>query len=160
MANTAYADAKKFAVNPTPDYVGVLVGKRFRTDLSDRTNLPAGTDPIVTTDSLQIGVVPAGYVLVPHLCNIRIPVLDVAAGGDYSIGTIADPDALAAAAAAETARALFGEDFTLTNVVGDIDDDVAIIIKPTTNFTALDATGVILADLVYRVFDPVLDVAT
>lgn len=158
MANTAYADSKKFLGKiPTPDGAGVLCERRFKTSLADRTNLPSGTNPIVTTDSLQIGVVPAGFVLVNRLCDIRVPVLDVAAGGDYSIGTLDDPDALAPAAAAETARSLFGEDFDKTTIIGSATDDVAIIIKPTTNFTALDAVGTIVADLVYRPYEASID---
>lgn len=70
------------------------------------------SDDINVGDRIQIGVVPAGQVLVPHLSRLSLPALEGASpASDYTIGTDADPDALKGSAASETAVVLFGEDW-------------------------------------------------
>jgi hypothetical protein len=111
---------------------------------------------VVTGALIQIGVVPAGNKLVPHLSRIAIPALDTngAPTGDYTVGSADDPDALKAAAAAETAVVLSGEDFTVvTSELGALAEDVPVYITATGDFATVAATGKVFADLVIRPFD-------
>ena len=116
---------------------------------------------IANNDLIQIGVVPAGNKLVPHLCLLQIPILDTNGSptGDYTLGSANDPDALKGSAAAETAVNLSGEDFILgTADLGAQYDDVPIYLKAVNNFATLQVTGKIVFDVVTRPYDPGVDV--
>lgn len=112
-------------------------------------------------DLIQVGVVPAGCKLVPHLSRLSIPQLDTNAAptGDYTVGSADDPDALKGSAAAETAVVLSGEDFTAgTSALGAKYVDVPIYVKAVADFATTAAAGKITADWVYRAFDSAVDV--
>lgn len=115
---------------------------------------------INTGDLIQIGIVPAGCKLVPHLCRISVPVLDSngAPTGDYSIGSATDPDALKDTAASETAVVLSGEDFTAdTSELGARNVDVPVYIKALADSATTPTTGTIDVDLVIRAYDANVD---
>lgn len=115
---------------------------------------------IAQNDLLQIGVVPAGNKLVPHLSRISVPVLDSngAPTGDYAIGSEDNDDALKASAASETAVILSGEDFTaVTSELGALAEDVPIYIKAVNASATSPVTGKVIADLVIRPFDSAFD---
>lgn len=114
----------------------------------------------VTSDRIQIGEVPAGEVLVPHLCRISIPQLDSngAPTGDYSIGTADDPDALKGSAASETAVVLTGEDLLVqATPVGARDVPTPIYIHALAAHATVAVTGKVKFDQVTRPYDVTID---
>lgn len=128
----------------------LLGGQRFEFDLSASYAAGSATDETL----ICIGYVPADCVMVRHLSRLEIPQLDSnnAPTGDYEVGTAADPDALKASAAAETAVVLSGEDWrtdTDTGVIGSETEETPIYIR-VSNVIATLGTGTIVFDLVYR----------
>ncbi len=126
-----------------------------------RYNLAANyhSDTILNGDQIQIGVVPPGCRMLPQLTNANIPAIE---GGtpasDYLIGTAGDTDALALTGPSETARALFGEDWVLTNVVGHPTEPTPIYITViTANMSTEIRTGTIVFDLAFRAWDRAID---
>ena len=108
---------------------------------------------------ILIGYVPADCVLIPHLTRLDIPQLDSngAPTGDYEVGTAADPDALKASAAAETAVVLFGEDFRQdTGPIGSKTEATPIYIR-VSNVIATLGTGTITFEPAYRAWRQLLD---
>jgi hypothetical protein len=105
---------------------GLMAIDKFTFSLAASYATGAATDESL----IEIGIVPAGQVLVPQLSLLDIPVLDSngAPTGDYEIGTAAVPAALKASAAAETAVVLFGEDW-LRPVIGSETEDTPILIR-------------------------------
>lgn len=134
-------------------------GIRFNRDVFDLAGSYAPA-AVASGDLIQIGVIPAGNKLVPHLSRIAVPQLDSngAPTGDYSIGSAADPDALKASAPAETAVVLSGEDFTaVTSELGALAEDVPVYITAVNGFATLAAAGKVVADLVIRPFNSRID---
>ena len=136
----------------TPLQAGELVLNRFEFDLAGAY---APSD-LNNGDLIQIGVVPAGCKLVPHLCRISVPQLDSDGSptGDWTLGSTDDPDALKGSSAAETAVVLSGEDFTAdTSDLGAESADVKVYLKVVADVATVPSTGVIAADLVVRAFN-------
>lgn len=110
-------------------------------------------------DKIQIGIIPAGCRMIPQLSQATIPAIE---GGtpasDYTIGTAGDPDALAGTGASETARNLFGEDWTLTNTVGHPSQPTPIYITITTaDMDTEVVSGSIVTNLAFRAWDDSTD---
>jgi len=142
----------------TSEDAGQLTLNHFEFDLaaSYRPTSFAAT----TSDRIQIGEVPAGEVLVPHLCRIAVPVLDThnSPTGDYSIGTADDADALKGTAASETAVVLSGEDLLVQpDGVGSRDQPTPIYLHALGAHATLAATGKVVFDQVSRPFDATID---
>jgi hypothetical protein len=134
---------------------GIVHNQLFRYDLSANYH----SDDINQNDLIQIGIVPAGCRMIPQLSQATIPAIE---GGtpasDYTIGTAGDPDALAGTGASETARALFGEDWTLSNVVGHPTEPTPIYIKViTADMHTEIVAGEISFNLAYRAWDDAVD---
>lgn len=113
-----------------------------------------------TSDAIQIAEIPAGEVLVPHLCRISIPQLDTDGSptGDYSIGTEDDPDALKGTAASETAVVLTGEDILVqATPVGSRDQPTPIYVHARGAHATVATTGKVVVDLVTRPYDATID---
>lgn len=127
-------------------------------DVFDFANTSYRPSAVVSGDLIQIGVVPAGCKLVPHLSQIQIPAIDTSGTptGQASIGTTNDTDALKAAGAVNAAQRLFGEDL-LPADAGAQYVDVPIFLAFTANVATLAATGKIVADLAIRAFDDRVD---
>jgi hypothetical protein len=154
---TAYSNAARIQAVVAASTANALNVNRFE------FNLAGGERPTtkVATDQIQIGVVPPLEKLVPHLCLLIIPALDSNGSptGDYSIGSADDPDGLKAAAAAETAVTLSGEDFILTGT-GDFGaeaEEVPLYITLTNDIATLAAAGVIKFVQVTRPYDTTYD---
>lgn len=138
----------------TSEDAGQLTHNKFVFDFA----APYAPTAIVAADRIQVGVVPAGEVLVPQLSLMSIPNMDTSGPtGDYSIGTADDPDALKAAAAAETAVVLFGEDWVLTNPVGAKDVDTPIYVVFTNPVNTPPTSGKITFEQVTRPWDDQID---
>lgn len=134
---------------------GVVAYDHFEFDLSASYASGAATDESL----IEIGFIPADCVLIPHLTRIDIPQLDAhgTPTGDYEVGTAADPDALKAAAAAETAVVLFGEDLRQdTGPIGSATDVTPIYIR-VSNVIATLGSGVIVFEPAFRARRGVLD---
>lgn len=119
----------------------------------------ASTD-INNGDLIQVGVVPAGCKLVPHLSALRIPAIDSngAPTGDYTIGSATTPAALKGSAASETAVTLSGEDFLLASAeLGAKAADVPIYVKAVADSATTPTTGSFVADWVIRPYDSAVD---
>lgn len=104
---------------------------------------------------LLIGYVPAACAMVRHLSRLEVPQLDDdgAPTGDFEVGTAADPDALTASAAAETAVVFFGEDWktdAATGVIGSATERTPIYLRVSNVIASAAATGVITFDLAFR----------
>lgn len=114
---------------------------------------------IANGDQVQIGVVPAGMVLVPHLSLFQAPILDSngAPTLTYKVGTDAVPDAVAAQKSGSTAQTLAGKDFTLTGVVGDPENDTPIYLTATAAAATLAAVGDIVFTPALRAWDTEVD---
>ena len=134
---------------------GLLVFDRFVFKLSAAYAAGAAADE----SDIQIGEVPVDCVLVPHLSRLSVPVLDSNGSptGDYSIGTLAAPALLKAAAAAETAAVLFGEDWNVpAGPVGSPSAPTPIVLH-VTNVIATLGTGDIVFEPVFRAWNPAID---
>lgn len=133
----------------TPFASGALYLDRQLTHLDDATQWPAA---IASGDQIQIGVVPAGCVLVPQLSSFQIPKVDSngAATGKYKLGTASAITAIAAEQNGNAAVSLFGEDLALTGVVGSPTDDTPIYLTASAAVATVSATGTLVADLVLR----------
>lgn len=126
----------------------------------DFANTAYRPSSLVNTDKIEVGVVPAGYVLVEHLSAIRIPQIDSngTPTGQASIGTAAVPAALRAAGVVNAALTLTGEDFTLTNgPIGSRTADTPIYLTFTANVATTVTTGKIRADLAIRPWNAAID---
>ena len=114
----------------------------FNFDLADSAYKPAA---IGVGDKIQIGTIPAGDALVPHLCRIDVPIIDSngTPTGSASIGTTGFPSALNATGAVAAAQLLSGEDFALATAgnIGDANVDTPIYLTFTAAVATLAATG-------------------
>lgn len=142
---------------PVAPFAGGTTCSREKFDFADTAYRPAS---LPLNDLVQIGVVPAGQKLLPHLCCLQLPIIDTngTATGQVQIGTAGNPTALKAAGAVNTAQVLSGEDFTVgTGAIGAKDVDVPIYLKVTTAVATVAATGAILFDVVTRPYDGAVD---
>lgn len=155
---TTHANPKVDANLPNVPDVGQIAFNRHVFDIA----VGAGYRPaaIAENDLIQIGVVPAGHVLIPHLSRLSWPALE---GGtpasDYTIGTAASPAILKGSAASETAVVLFGEDWLVpATPIGARDADTPIYAKIiTAAFHTIATTGQIVFEPVYRPWRADLD---
>lgn len=142
MATTYAPGVLSKGVVATSEDAGQLTFNPFTFDFANTAYRPT---TLVAGDKLQIGLVPKGERLVPHLCRADMLKLDthVSPTGDYSIGTSATTDALKASTAAETAAAtLFGEDWALSTAeVGSDTDDTPIYIVIINDIATVPSTG-------------------
>ncbi len=155
MATYANPAAERSLSNT--DRAGTVVVNPFAFDVANTAYKPAS---LVSTDKVQIGIVPAGCVLLPHLSLVRIPILDTngAPTGSASIGTAASAAALKATAAVNAAQTLSGEDFLLTSgPIGSKTVDTPIYLTFTASVATLQTAGTIYADLAIRAWDTTID---
>jgi len=139
----------------TPEAAGQTAVNPSVFDFGNAGYRPAA---LAVNDKIEVGIVPAGFVLVPQLSLLIIPALDSDGTpvGSASLGTAADPDALAASAVG--ARTLFGEDFTLnTGPIGSQTEATPIYLHFTVASDAVPTTGKIRADWVIRPWEAVVD---
>lgn len=136
--------------------VGALYVDRQKTKLSDATAFPAAA---ANGDQIQIGIVPAGMVLVPQHTLLQIPQLDTngAPTGKYKIGTEASLAAVAAEQNGSAAVTLFGKDLVLTGTIGSLTDDVPLFLNVSAAIATQATAGTIVADLALRAFVPGVD---
>lgn len=140
----------KLVAGVTPDANGDLLTDRQITDLADRSFIPAG---LASGDNIQIGVVPAGCVLVQQLSCIQVPVLDTSGAPTvkYKIGSTA---VAAALAAEKTPGAAVSQvkpsDFVIGPVFGSPTDDTPIYLNLSAAIATQATSGLIVADLVLR----------
>lgn len=151
---TTYANPANSHKLPSPMLAGEITFRRFKFDLSDANYAPT-TATIVANDLLEIGVVPAGMKLVPHLGHAEVPQLDSngTPTGDFAIGSATDPDALKGNQASETAVVMTGEDFLIvagTAELGAKEANVPIYIKAVNASATNPKTGVIYLDAFFR----------
>lgn len=152
MAN--YAIPKQRA-GVTATAAGALYFDQQSVDITD-SSLNLGT--LALNDTIQIGVVPAGHVLVPHLSTLSVPKLDTngTATGTVSIGTSADADSLLAATSVGAAISK-GVGTLLAGAVGSADDDVPILAKVTAALATQATAGTITGQWVLRAYDAAID---
>lgn len=139
------------------DSAGDLVLNPFAFDLSNANYKPA---TLGIGDSIQIGIVPAGCVLVPHLSLLRIPALDTSGSptGSASIGTAAAPASIKATAVVSAAQTLSDEDVLLVNgPIGSRTVDTPIYLTFTAAVATVQTAGTIYADLAIRAWDKTVD---
>lgn len=142
----------------TSEDAGQLTYNRFVFDFAASYRPPTFTN--ASSDKIQIGEVPAGEVLVPHLCRIEIPAIDTHGSptGDYSIGTADDPDALKGTAASETAVVLTGEDILVqASGVGDRDEPTPIYLVALGAHATVAPTGKVVFEQITRPYDATID---
>lgn len=111
-------------------------------------------------DQIQIGVVPAGHVLVPQLSQLLVPRLDTnaAATGKYKIGTATTVDAIAAEVSAGTAQSLRGNSLVIGGpVIGDPEVDTPIFLSLSAALATAATSGQVVAELVFRAWDTAVD---
>jgi hypothetical protein len=150
----------KLRARATPDGAGELYIDRQVTNL----------DAIVTSapasgDNIQIGIVPAGCKLVPHLCLLQVPVLDTNAASTvkYKIGTVASVAALAAEVTpGNNATSSIASASFLVGAAGfgSPTDDVPIYLTLSAAVAtqpAAGARGKVLFDVALRAWDSVID---
>lgn len=142
----------------TSEDAGQMTLNPFRFDFAGSYR-PA-TFTSASSDRIKIGEVPAGEVLVPHLCRISIPQLDTAGSptGDYSLGVDGAPASLRASAPSETAVVLTGEDLLVpATPIGSPDEPTPIYLTAVAAHATVAATGVIAFDQVSRPWDSSID---
>lgn len=147
----------------TPNESGGLYIDRQVTNLDAAGFLTANP---ASGDNIQIGVVPAGCKLVPHLCLLQVPVLDTNATSTvkYKVGSVATVGALAAEvtpgnnATSTVASASF---IVGAAGFGSPTDDVPIYLNLSAAVAtqpAAGARGKVLFDLALRAWDSKFDV--
>ena len=147
----------KLVAGVTPDANGDLLIDRQITNLADRGFIPAN---LANGDSIQIGVVPAGCVLVNHLCAIQVGILDKSGAPTvkYKIGSTAS---VAALAAEKTPGAAVSQvkpaDFVIGPVFGSPTDDTPIYLTLSAAIAAQATEGKIVADWALRNWSDALD---
>lgn len=141
----------------TPSENGAVYIDRQITDLANRSVFPAA---VANADQVQIGVVPAGTVLIPHLCCFRFPRLDTNAAptGKFKIGTDTVLDAIVLEQNGNAAVALTAEDFVLTGVIGSPTDDTPIYLNASAAVLTL-GTGKVVLDVALRAWSDDVDKA-
>lgn len=156
-------DNAKLVPGVTPDGAGELYIDRQVTNLDTAGFLTANP---ASGDNIQIGVVPAGCKLVPHLCLLQVPALDTNATSTvkYKVGTVASAAALVAEvtpgnnAASTVASASF---IVSAAGFGSPTDDVPIYLNLSAAVAtqpAAGARGKVVFDLALRAWDSRFDV--
>lgn len=156
-------DNAKLVPRATPNESGGLYIDRQVTNLDAAGFLTANP---ASGDNIQIGVVPAGCKLVPHLCLLQVPVLDTNAASTvkYKVGTVASVAALVAEvtpgnnAASTVASASF---IVGAAGFGSPTDDTPIYLNLSAAVAtqpAAGARGKVLFDLALRAWDSKFDV--
>ena len=149
-----YSNPSLAPLTPIPSSVGPVIHDRRTFDLA----AAAGYRPasLVNGDDIVLFTVPAGCVLVPHLCRIAFPVIDSNGSptGQASIGTTTTPAALRAAASVGTAvRVDSGEDFLQPSApIGSPTEPVNVVLRFTANVATLATTGQIVCDYFVRAY--------
>lgn len=140
----------------TATAAGAVYIDRQTTDLANTQEFPAAA---ANADQIQIGVVPAGHVLVPQLTLIQVPQIDTngAATGKYKIGTATTLDAVVIEQNGSAAKTLFGKDLVLTGTVGSQTDDTPIYLNVSAAIATQAATGKIVADFAFRAYESSID---
>ncbi|WP_202841965.1 hypothetical protein [Luteimonas saliphila] len=137
---------------------GQLTYNRFTFDFA--ASYAPATFTNASSDRIQVGEVPAGEVLVPHLCRMDIPELDTAGSptGDYSLGIAGAAASLRASAASETPVVLTGEDFLVpATPIGARDVPTPIYLSAVAAHATIAATGVLVFEQVTRPYDVTID---
>lgn len=127
---------------------GMLTLDTQITDLSDGFISAA----VLTSDVVQIGVIPRGMKLVSHLSNVSFPIMD--ATGTNAIGDAGTANSLLAAVASASAstKAL------VTGVeLGSNDADTPLFLTVAGTVTELPTTGKIRLRLALRPYDAEVD---
>ncbi|GEM_PF-5931175 len=135
----------------TPETSGAVYVDRQSIDLS-------GAPAYLNGDVIQVGVVPAGSKLIPHLTRLSFPVLDSNATptGTYNVGTLVTPTALATGLTAGTA--VTRNVGSLPDVaIGDPDVEVPIYLTLTAALATQAAAGKVQLDLAVRAWDHAVD---
>lgn len=151
MANN-YSVAKQRA-RITATAAGALYQDVQKVDLAA---LALGT--VAIGDTIQVGVVPAGHVLVPELSGFTTDQIDAngTPTGTFSLG-------IAGSAAGLLAATAFGATVTkapgalLSAAVGSETADVPILLTATAAVATAATTGVFTGKWVLRAFDPAVD---
>jgi len=143
----------------TPEESGGIALQKLTYDMAG-----AYASAIAIGDKIQIGLVPKGHKLVPHLCRLDMIIIDsnVSPTGDYSIGDDTTPAALKASTASETAAAtISGEDWALaTAEIGSDVNDTPIYILAIAASATTPTTGKINFWQVIRAFDHNIDIVS
>lgn len=144
----------KMAPGITAEASGAVYIDRQVTQLADPVSFPHG---LQIGDQVQVGIIPAGHVMLPYLSVINIPKIDTnaAATGTYNLGTDATPNLFGAALNAGQVKkaALTGLD-----VVGDQEVDTPIYITVTAALATQVTTGRIVLDIAMRAWRSETDV--
>ncbi len=147
----------------TPNTKGALYEDRQLTNLADPIAVPPA---LAVGDQLQIGVIPAGCVLVPELTTLHLPVFDTNAAptGAATIGTAASTAILAGAQAlSATQKDLRGSALGFSALpgaavpLGSPDTDIPIFLTFTGAVATRAAVGQVVCDFVFRAFDAIRD---
>ncbi|MGH8117636.1 MAG: hypothetical protein ACREPJ_10080 [Rhodanobacteraceae bacterium] len=144
----------KLVARTTPAASGALYIDRQVTNLADPLQVPAHANG----DRLQIGVVPAGTKLVPHLCRLAVPKLDTngSGTGKVKIGTADTADALVAEAAATSAINDLQTSFKAAEI-GSATADTPIYLTLSAALATQVTSGSIVFDLALRAWDSKVD---
>ncbi len=138
--------------------------QKFVVPFTDPVFAPGGVaiTNFVVGDLIQIGVVPAGEVLVPHLCLIKTPAFDSNTPvGTGTIGSSSSEAAVAPSFVFGTAQTLTAEDFSLgTAEIGADNADTPIYIAVTHILSTIVLTGSIEFIQVSRPWDSSVDGAS
>jgi hypothetical protein len=130
----------------TAEASGAIYLDRQVTQLGDPVAFPKA---LQVGDQVQVGVIPAGHVMVPYLSAINIPKLDTnaAATGTYSLGTEAKPALFGAGInAGQVKQAVL----TGTDVIGDPEKDIPLYLTLTASLATQVAAGRIVFDVALR----------
>jgi len=148
----------------TSEAASNLTFNKFVTDLSKAASgfqvlgIPATLVAPQIGDQIQIGVIPAGEILVPHLCRFTNPIIDSGATGIASLGTTALPAGIKATASVQAAATYVGSGFAIsTGEVGADNAETPVYLTFTAAVATLAATGLIVWDQVTRPWNSMTD---
>ena len=130
--------------------VGALYLDRQVTSLADRSVVPAA--PLLA-DQIQIGVIPAGCVLVPQLSTVQVARFDTngTSLGKYKIGTADTIDAIATEQIGAAAVTVRGNALVIgATPIGSPTDDTPIYLTVSVAPATFAGTGAVVLDLVMR----------
>ena len=148
----------KLLANFTPQALGALYLDRQVTNIND-PNL--GLAAPAVGDQVQIGLIPAGAVLVPELSTLHLPIFDTNAAptGAATIGVVGGTSAIAGAQnLSATAKDIRGSALNFSALpngavpLGDPEVNIPISLTFTGAVATLAAQGQIVLDLAFRAF--------
>jgi hypothetical protein len=149
----------KLVAGITPSERGAIYVDRQVINLADTVAVPG---PIALGDSIQIGVIPAGAVLVPELTTIQAARIDTGATGKATIETTIGSANICVEKAVNAALLLRGSDLKPSPVpvepgqtspvpeIGSTTDDIPIYLTFTAAVATLARSGFIVCDLALR----------